>query len=274
MRLFKSCEVKWLLSKIGEEAADERSLPMEFGSAIHSAMELMWDPDSNTSVERAGEIFIEQFDKNCIGLELSTDEDEEHLRLRELGPRMLSDAWTCPELQGIRPLSTELDLMEPIMRTDGLDMKFKGFVDFIFVKQLKRKRVIYVADFKTCTWGWPAKKAMDPEVTAQVLLYKHFLCRMLGADPSDVTAAFILLKKTPRDGDPSVEVLKIPSGPKAVRSAVDLLQSTITAMNSGSYRRNRDVCTRTWTDRKSGEERTFRCPFLGVQCPEIKAPDA
>jgi len=165
--------------------------------------------------------------------------------------------------------------MQPIGRTDGLDIKFKGFIDILFVKRLKTKSVIYVADFKTCQWGWPATKFRDIEVISQILLYKHFFCKLTGADPKNVTAAFILLKKKPKRTsekgvipetfDLCVEVEKISAGPKATQAALDYLQGSITAMHSYSYVKNFEVCSRSWIDQETKEEREAHCPFLNTE---------
>ncbi len=270
-RLFETCQWKWYLSKVLGQAVDERSLAMEFGSSIHTGMECLYGPRDDGSVptvEEADAVTLEAFEQNTKGLELSAAESMDLMKLSWLVPRILSDCLSCPDLQGIQPLRTELQILEPLGRTDGLDVLFKGFVDFIFVKKLKRKTVIYIADFKTCVWGWPAKKLMDPKVIAQILLYKHFFCRLTGADPKNVTAAFILLKKAPPQGEPHVEVKKVGGGPKALQEALDWIQSSVTAMHSGHYRMNTDECVRHWTDRTTGLEVEARCPYLRTDlCP-------
>lgn len=265
-RLFNTCEWRWYLHHVLRQHKDDRSLAMEFGSAIHSALELMFGPE-RLSVEDATWKALEEFEKNLEGLELSDDEGRELPRLCWLIPRILRDCLASPDLQGIEPLRTELKILEPIARTDGLDIKFKGFVDFIYVKKLKRKTVIFISDFKTCTWGWPAQKFMDEEVIAQIVLYKYFFCRILQADPKNVSIAFILLKKNPRPGDSHVQVCKIGAGPKVMQRALDYIQTTITRMHSGRYKMNTEACVRSWVDRSSGELREIRCPYMGELCP-------
>jgi hypothetical protein len=263
VRQFNQCEWKWYLNQILKQQVEERALAMEFGSAIHSALELMYGPEK-LSVDEASWKALEEFEKNLVGLELTENEGRELMKLTWLVSRILNDCTTNEDLQGIVPLKTELRIMEPIARTDGLDIKFKGFVDFIFQKKLKRKTVIYIADFKTCQWGWLPQKLMDPEVCAQILLYKYFFCRLTGIDPRDVTCAFILLKKNPRPGDSHVQVCKVGGGPKALDAAIEYVQSTITRMHSGSYRMNTDSCIFSWTDRATDELREIRCPYLNT----------
>ena len=249
---------------------------MDFGKAVHSGMEMLYGPDGGDPV-RAAFYALLIYDQSLATMpDMHPTDAAEAERLRHLLPAIFRDSLLCPDLQGIKPLKSELQLYEEIKRTDGLDVKFKGFIDIIYVRKLpkSKKSVIYIADFKTCQWGWPAKKFQDIEVISQILLYKHFFCKITGADPRNVSTAFILLKKKPKKDDLCVEVAKIGSGPKAIESALSYMQRSITAMHSYSYEQNFEVCKRSWTDGVTKEERTAQCPFLGTEmCPqsELKA---
>ncbi len=270
LRLFNECNWKWLLLKVFGNEVEERSFQMDFGKAVHAGMEVLYDVGG--TAEKATEHALKLYDESLSTIgEMHPSDKTEAMRIRELIPNIFRDALLCPDLQDIRPLKSELKLYQPISRTDGLDIKFKGFIDIIFVKKLKRKTVIYIADFKTCQWGWPAEKLQDIEVISQILLYKHFFCKITGADPKNVTAAFILLKKKPKRisekgvepvvYDICVEVEKVGAGPKATTAALDYLQKSITAMHSYSYVKNFDACKRIWRDPDTKEERSAVCPF-------------
>lgn len=267
LRLFNECEWKWLLLKVFGQQIEDRSFQMDFGKAVHSGMEVLYGPGG--TVEAATKHALELYDESLRTLDLSHPSDKaEAYRIRDCIPGFYQDCMKCPELQGITTLKSELQLMQPIERTDGLSVKFKGFIDIVFIKKLKVKTVIYIADFKTCQWGWPAKKFQDIEVISQLLLYKHFFCKMMGADPKNVSVAFILLKKKPKEGELCVEVAKISAGPKATEAALDYLQKAVSGMHRYSYSKNYDACIRSWVDRDTKEERTVKCPFIGSeQCP-------
>lgn len=266
LRLFHECQWKWLLTKVYGLKPDERSFQMEFGKAAHSGMEVLYAPGTLHDVEAASQHALSLYDRSLSDIEplLHPSDLAEARRIRDFLPRFYADCLVCPELQGIKTLRSELSLMEPIDRADGLELKFKGFIDVVFVKHLKRKAVIYVADFKTCQWGWPAAKLQDIEVISQILLYKHFFCKMTGADPRNVSVAFILLKKRPKEGDLTVSVERISAGPKATQHALDYMQDTITSMFSYSYEQDFGSCKRSWVDRETGEERVVMCPFMGT----------
>lgn len=267
LRLFNECQWKWLLLKVFGLSVEDRSYQMDFGKAVHSGMEVLYGPGG--TAESAAQHAVSMYDEALKTLDLSYSTDRtEAFRIRECIAGFYRDCLLCPELQGITTLKSELQLMQPIVRTDGLDVKFKGFIDIVFIKRLKVKTVIYIADFKTCQWGWPAKKLQDVEVISQLLLYKHFFCKMMGADPKNVSIAFILLKKKPKDGDLTVSVEKIGAGPKATERALEYMQRTISEMHRYSYDKNYDSCVRSWIDSETKEERTARCPFLDSEaCP-------
>ena len=275
LRLFNECSWKWVLTKVFGIPTLDRSFQMDFGKAAHSGMERLYDPLTLHDVRIASEHALSLYD-DALGELVPTmhpSDVKEAYRIRDFLPRFYADCLVCPELQGIKTLRSELQLMEKIERNDGLALKFKGFIDITFVKQLKRKTVIYIADFKTCQWGWPAKKMQDIEVISQILLYKHFFCKMTGADPKNVSVAFIFLKKLPRDGDLTVSVEKISAGPKATEKALAYLQDTITDMHRYSYDQNFAACKRTWIDKETKEEREASCPFLGTSdCVSSEEP--
>lgn len=277
LRLFNECEWKWVLIKVFGKQTEDRSFQMDFGKAVHSGMEVMYGPGG--SPEKATEHALKMYDEALKTLDLSHPSDRaEAYRIRDSIPKFYRDCTVCPELEGIVTLKSELQLMQDIARTDELQIKFKGFIDIVFVKKLKRKTVIYIADFKTCQWGWPADKFQDIEVISQLLLYKHFFCKMTGADPKNVSTAFILLKKKPRrislkgvepeEYDLTVSVEKVGAGPKATERALEYLQHTISGMHSYGYERNYESCKRSWVDKETNEERVVVCPFHGTpDCP-------
>ena len=273
LRLFNECSWKWVLLKVFGLETAERSFQMDFGKAVRSGMEVLYSPDRPMDVAAATRHALEMYEKALSEYEILHESDrKEAERIKQFIPRFYEDCLTCPELQGITTLKSELQLYQEILRTDGLALKFKGFIDITFIKKLKRKTVIYIADFKTCQWGWPADKFRDIEVISQLILYKHFFCKLTGADPKNVSTAFILLKKKPkrtsaRDVLPEtfescVDVVKIGAGPKATEKALQYLQQSITAMHSYTYEKNFDACKRGWIDPETKEERTVQCPFL------------
>ncbi len=68
----------------------------------------------------------------------------------------------------------EVEIYEPIK---GLDINFKGFVDFIFLDKLTN--TYYIWDFKVSKKFWDKKKKTDLVKISQTAYYKYFLTQKL-----------------------------------------------------------------------------------------------
>lgn len=259
--LFSDCQWKWALTKVFSQEKIEESFQMSFGKSIHLGLESLYNGSMSLeeSIEIAESGYKQSLDKLFDSL---SDEDKiESERLKTLIPKFLNDCLNCEELKDIISLKTEYPLKINIARNDGLDILFKGFIDIVFIKKLKTKSVIYIADFKTCSWGWPYKKFKDIKVISQLLLYKHFFCKELKADPKNISLAFILLKKKPKDGDSTITFQKINASDTQIYEAIQYLQNAITDMHSYSYEKNLDSCQKKFVT-KEGIEKIYTCNFF------------
>ena len=133
-------------------------------------------------------------------------------------------------------LAVELPLMEDIKDQDGY--KFKGFIDAI-VKTDDGK--VHIFDWKTCSWGWNAKKRSEPMVTYQLTLYKHYFCQKMDVDPKDVETHFALLKRTASKN--RVEFFRVTSGPRKTENALKLIDKALYNIKNKRYIKNRLSCT-------------------------------
>ena len=82
--------------------------------------------------------------------------------------------------------SVEEQLYEQIKDSDT-GYKFKGFIDLV-IKTSDGK--YHIIDWKTCSWGWDAKKRSDKYITYQLTLYKKFFCEKHNVDPKMVETSF------------------------------------------------------------------------------------
>ena len=140
-----------------------------FGSAIHSVCEkklLNEEVDNN--------FFVEELKKNISEL------DEEHEVNKKLVLDMIGQGKRIiPEIEDalrdyfpeFEVMAVEMPLFEPI-KEEGYH--FKGFIDAVIATPDGK---IHIFDWKSCSWGWDAKKRSDPMVTYQLTLYKHFFCQ-------------------------------------------------------------------------------------------------
>lgn len=205
-----------------------------FGSAIHSVCEkklLQEDFDED--------YFVNELKKNISEL------DEDHEINKKLVLDMVGQGNNIiPEIEdalnnyfdNYEVLAVELPLMEDIDGQD--DYKFKGFIDAI-VKTDDGK--VHIFDWKTCSWGWDAKKRSEPMVTYQLTLYKHYFCQKMDVDPKDVETHFALLKRTASKN--RVEFFRVTSGPRKTQNALKLVDKALYNIKNKRYIKNRLSCT-------------------------------
>ena len=205
-----------------------------FGSAIHSVCE-----KKLLEEEIKEDFFVKELKKNIAEL------DEDHEVNKKLVVDMIGQGKRIiPEIENAlndyfdnyEVLAVELPLMEDIEGHD--DYKFKGYIDAI-VKTDDGK--VHIFDWKTCSWGWNAKKRSEPMVTYQLTLYKHYFCQKMEVDPKDVETHFALLKRTASKN--RVEFFRVTSGPRKTENALKLLNKALYNIKNKRYVKNRLSCT-------------------------------
>lgn len=242
---------------------------MDFGTAVHEAIELFRcrKPNPYVDIDVTVFYFKEKFRwLHSTNGPLYKPKDLETPAdfFLKAGENILRRFHECGELATAEVVYNEHELYVDIER-DDMQMKFKGFIDMVIKTKDKRgNTILYVVDFKTCSWGWDLEKKQDRDLHYQILLYKHFLCKKFDLDPKAVRTAFVLLKKRPRGKDAPVEWFPISAGPVAVQRAIDELNRDLTQIRlrseSGDWPKDRNQCTN-----KFGEA----CPYLNTSnCPK------
>ena len=135
-------------------------------------------------------------------------------------------------------VSTEERLMQDIDEFDAADYKFKGFIDLV-VKTKDGK--YHIIDWKTCSWGWDARRRAEPMTTYQLTYYKHYFAKKHNIDPSDIETHFALLKRTAKKD--RIEFFRVTSGPKKTTNAINLLSKALYNINKGNFVKNRTSCS-------------------------------
>jgi predicted DNA-binding protein YlxM (UPF0122 family) len=205
-----------------------------FGSAIHSVCEKkLLQEDMNE------DFFVEELKKNISEL------DEEYEVNKKLVLDMIGQGKKIiPEIEDalneyfpeFEVMAVEMPLFEPIIDED--DYNFKGYIDAVVATPDGK---IHIFDWKTCSWGWNAKKRSEPMVTYQLTLYKHYFCQKMNIDPKDVETHFALLKRTASKN--RVEFFRVTSGPKKTENALKLLNTALYNIQKKRYIKNKLSCT-------------------------------
>jgi len=208
-----------------------------FGSAIHAVCENMLI-EKNMLNEDADNIFTEQFRKELRSLENDDLNKKLVVSMAKQAKVIIPAVYSAlDEYFGeYEVVSTEEKLYEPI--DDIEDYLFKGFIDLV-VKTADGK--YHIVDWKTCSWGWPAKKRSDKMILYQLVLYKHYYCKKHDIDPENAEIHFALLKRTAKSN--IIELFKVTSGSKRINNALELLYKAIKTIKNKVHIKNRLSCT-------------------------------
>jgi len=202
-----------------------------FGSAIHSVCE-----KKLLKEELSEDYFVQELKKNISELDEPVDNKIVHDMMKQ-GNKIIPeiDDALREYFDEFEVLAVELPLYEPI---ENEERKFKGYIDAVVATPDGK---VHIFDWKTCSWGWNAKKRSEPVVTYQLTLYKHFFCQKMEIDPKNVETHFALLKRTAKKEH--VEFFRVTSGPKKTENALKLLNTALYNINNKRYIKNRLSCT-------------------------------
>ena len=147
-------------------------------------------------------------------------------------------------------IAAEYPLMETIERHEHM---FKGFIDGIIkAKNKKGEEVVWIIDWKTCSYFWPLAKRIDPKKTMQLAFYKYFYSRKFDLPLTKVKCGFVLLRRSKKKGN--CELVTVSVGDKAVEKAMGTIDNMLGYIQKKMFPKNRENCK--------------YCPYAGTEhCP-------
>ncbi len=237
LKCWNDCAFKHKLMYIDRLKVFKGNEYTAFGKALHEVCEHgIKDPSI-----KLDEYFLDCFEKEIDDLsdvELRQDLIESMLdqgtRLALKGLPALKD-----EFGNFKVISTEEQLKEKIEFFESFD--FKGFIDLVIQTEDGKYHII---DWKTCSWGWDARKKADPMITYQLTLYKHFFAQKHNIDPKDIETYFALLKRTAKNN--IVEIFRVTSGSKKTENALNLMNKALYNISNGFHIKNRLACRKDY----------------------------
>jgi hypothetical protein len=239
MKTWTECPYKHKLNYINRVRKFVGNEFTAFGKAVHNLCE-------NAMLGKIVESEFEDFfDENFENEILSLADEEIDLKLVEQMSIQARNLYPLiiPGVQNTfgdyEVVSTEEKLYEDISDFDKEDFKFKGFIDLV-IKTSDGK--YHIIDWKTCSWGWDAKKRTDKILTYQLTLYKKYFCAKHNIDPNKVETHFALLKRTAKKNN--VEIFRVTSGDRKTRNASALLNKALHNICVGNFIKNRSSCDR------------------------------
>jgi ATP-dependent exoDNAse (exonuclease V) beta subunit len=204
-----------------------------FGTAIHNTCEKALQTGSLETEKYFTLSFLREIESvKTKGVNLDT----KLLVEMEKQGKMLSTR-VIPTLSDVfgdyEVFSTEEELYLPL---GGCDRNFKGYIDLV----LKAHGKYHIIDWKSCSWGWGARKKSDKVLNYQLTLYKHFFAKKHQIEPENIETYFALLKRTAKKKQ--VEVFRVTSGPKKIQNALNLLEKALYNISRENYIKNRTSC--------------------------------
>jgi hypothetical protein len=205
-----------------------------FGTAVHSVCE------KKLLQEEAGDdYFIQQFEECLEKLDDDIKIDQKLVQdMRSQGKEILPEIQTALDdyFGEYEVLAVEFPLMIDIEGEENY--KFKGYIDAIVATPDGK---IHIFDWKTCSWGWDARRKNDKMTTYQLTLYKHFFALAAEHEPKNIETHFALLKRTAKNN--RVEFFRVTSGPTKTQNALKLLNMALWNIKKKRYIKNRLSCT-------------------------------
>tara|TARA_R110002020_G_scaffold37239_1_gene112450 strand:+ start:38871 stop:39638 length:768 start_codon:yes stop_codon:yes gene_type:complete len=203
-----------------------------FGTAIHTVCEKKLLQETVDT-----DFFIKEFQKNISELDDFEFPEKKMSEFIDQGKKIIPEIDDALKeyFTEYEVVAVEQDLMEPIDES----YNFKGFIDAV-LKTPDGK--YHIVDWKTCSWGWNARRRSDPMVTYQLTFYKYFYAKKFNIDPKNIETHFALLKRTAKTNH--VEFFRVTSGPKKTENALKLLQKALYNIKNKRYIKNRLSCER------------------------------
>ena len=118
---------------------------------------------------------------------------------------------------------------------------FKGLVDLVFYHPNTDRWSI--VDIKTSTAGWKDNQKKNPNLTAQVVLYREFFAKQFGIEKDKIDVEFFIVKRrVPKDAEfasmqKRVQQFSPSSGPRKTKVLLESLDSFISDVidNNGQF---------------------------------------
>ena len=108
---------------------------------------------------------------------------------------------------------------------------FKGLVDLIFYHPNTERWT--VMDIKTSTRGWNDTYKKNPNLTAQVILYREFFAKQFKIDPSKIDVEFFIVKRrVPAEAEFATQQRRVQeftpaSGPRKTKQVIESMNKFI-----------------------------------------------
>ena len=239
---YNKCPKLWELQYLRNEVPFTQSIYTCFGTAMHETLQEWLTVLYHDSVKKANEMDLDKLLYNNMVKAYKQGKAQmghEHFS----SEKELTNFWidgknilkyvTKKRAAHFTTKSMMLAGVETLLYQElRPGVMFKGLVDLVFYHPNTDEWTIM--DIKTSTRGWSPKQKKNPNLTAQVVLYKEFFAKQFGIDPKKVNVEYFIVKRQiPKDAEfPAmlrrVQTFSPSSGPRITKK---VLESVETFMN-------------------------------------------
>lgn len=241
-KIWNECPFKRKLVYQDKIKGFEGNIFTAFGKAVHSGCEKYVDGrDIDASIAH----FIDEYSQELSDLpkkvsDTISQEDaekflEQGLKILKEVPESIDEEFGNWEL-----VSAEEMLYEPVKEFVEKEYQFKGYIDLVIKTDDGRYHII---DWKTCSWGWDARRRSDAMNVYQLIFYKHYYALKHDIDIDLIDVHFGLLKRTAKPGA-AVEIFKTTSGKIRTKNALKMLNQALYNISKERHIKNKVSCQR------------------------------
>lgn len=233
LRSWKDCSWRHMLEQVKKVDMSKPSVILDFGTSVHAAHEAFMNTgtmDVDIAIRMLREFWKEH------------EHNESIVQFEKGASDVLQEvpAYYNATFPNWKPVGAEHMLYESI---EGHPHAFKGYIDAIIEADGPRnKRLYWIIDAKTTTWGWSMEKKRNEMVKNQLVLYKAFWSKKMNVDPKNVRCGFLLLKRTAKPGS-RCELVTVSVGDKSIEKARKHVSNMLVTVKRGIAIKNRYSCT-------------------------------
>lgn len=241
LKMWNECPMKRKLVYGDRIKGFQGNLYTAFGTAIHSACEQV-----KSGIQTMESVFVGKYEKELANLPPDVKEDISQKDVEAFLEQGLEIIQEVPEAltsyfgEDYKIVAVEEQLYEPIREFVEREYSFKGFMDMVVETSDGTRHII---DWKSCSWGWDARRRSDPMALYQLVFYKHYYSLKYNIEPDSIAVHFGLLKRTAKAGS-KTEIFKVTSGKKRTENALKLLNKALYNISKDRNFKNKTFCNR------------------------------
>ena len=238
---YNRCPKLWELQYLRNVVPFTQNIYTCFGTAMHETMQSWLETMYHDKVKAANDMNLHQLLYNNMvkaykaGKAINGHEhfsDAKQLNEFWLDGKHILDFLTKKRAAYFSTKNMQLAGIETLLYNEiRPGVMFKGLIDLVFYHPNIDEWT--VMDIKTSTRGWNQEYKKNPNLTAQVILYREFFSRQFGIPKEKINVEFFIVKRrVPKDADYAamqrrVQQFTPPSGPRKTKQVLDSMNKFI-----------------------------------------------